>query len=108
MARQDERAPATWNKHLSALRSFAAYAIRNEWITADPARHLERRKITQCGDQAVPRARLEALFTDDRNALRERVLWRLLYEGASPHKVKTHIQWIMNRSFPWSRPGAVC
>ncbi|WP_211370314.1 tyrosine-type recombinase/integrase [Nonomuraea turkmeniaca] len=83
MARWDERAPATWNKHLSALRSFAAYAIRNEWITADPARHLERRKITQRGDQAVPQARLEALFTDDRNTLRERVLWRLLYDTAA-------------------------
>ncbi|MFI7708830.1 tyrosine-type recombinase/integrase [Nonomuraea sp. NPDC049480] len=83
MARWDERAPATWNKHLSALRSFAAYAIRNEWIVADPARHLERRKITQRDDQAVPQARLEALFTDDRNALRERVLWRLLYDTAA-------------------------
>ncbi|MEV6039391.1 site-specific integrase [Nonomuraea sp. NPDC052116] len=28
-------------------------------------------------------ARLEALFTDDRHALRERVLWRLLYETAA-------------------------
>ncbi len=78
MSRWDDRAPATWNKHLAALRSFAAYAIRQEWITADPARHLERRKITQRGDKAVPLARLEALFTDDQHALRERALWRLL------------------------------
>ncbi len=83
MSRWDDRAPATWNKHLAALRSFAAYAIRQEWITADPARHLERRKITQRGDKAVPLARLEALFTDDQHALRERVLWRLLYDTAA-------------------------
>ena len=83
LSRWDGRAPATWNKHLAALRSFAAYAIRQEWITADPARHLERRKITQRGDKAVPLARLEALFTDDRHALRERVLWRLMYDTAA-------------------------
>jgi site-specific recombinase XerD len=83
MARWDDRAPATWNKHLAALRSFAAYAIRQEWITEDPSRHLERRKVTQRGDKAIPLARLEALFTDDRHALRERVLWRLLYDTAA-------------------------
>ena len=83
MSRWDDRAPATWNKHLAALRSFAAYAIRQEWITADPARHLERRKVTQRGDKAIPLARLEALFTDGRHALRERVLWRLLYDTAA-------------------------
>lgn len=83
MSRWDDRAPATWNKHLAALRSFAAYAIRQEWITEDPARHLERRKVTQRGDKAIPLARLEALFTDDRHALRERVLWRLLYDTAA-------------------------
>ena len=83
MARWDDQAPATWNKHLTALRSFAAYAIRQEWISADPARHMERRKITQRGDKAVPQARLEALFADDRNGLRERVLWRMLYDTAA-------------------------
>jgi integrase len=48
-----------------------------------PARQLERRKVTQRGDKAIPPARLEALFTDDRHALRERVLWRLLYDTAA-------------------------
>jgi hypothetical protein len=44
---------------------------------------MERRKITQRGDKAVPQARLEALFADDRNGLRERVLWRMLYDTAA-------------------------
>lgn len=30
MRRWDQRAPATWNKHLAALRSFAGYALRQE------------------------------------------------------------------------------
>jgi len=88
MSRWDDRAPATWNKHLAALRSFAAYAIRQEWITADPARHLERRKITQRGDKAVPLARLEALFTDDQHALRERVLWRCCQASGRQRQVR--------------------
>jgi integrase len=80
MARWDTRAANTWNKHLSALNSFAAYARRQEWLTADPGRRLERRKVTRDRDKAVPPARLERLFTDDRNPLRERVLWRMAYE----------------------------
>jgi len=83
MARWNERAAATWNKHLAVLRSFTGFALRQEWLTADPARHLERRKVTRRGDKAIPAARLERLFTDDRNGLRERVLWRMLYESAA-------------------------
>jgi site-specific recombinase XerD len=82
MSRWDRHAPATWNKHLAALRSFAAYALRQEF-RADPARHLERRKATGRADKAIPAARLEKLFTDDRDGLRERVLWRMLYETAA-------------------------
>nr|BFE58627.1 hypothetical protein GCM10020063_031530 [Dactylosporangium thailandense] len=49
--------------------------------------HLVHRRLPPPGladhrsrDKAIPRARLERLFTDDRNPLRERVLWRMLYE----------------------------
>jgi site-specific recombinase XerC len=79
MARWDTAAAATFNKHLAALNSFAAYCRRQEWLTTDPGRHLERRKTSHRRDKAIPRARLERLFTDDRNDLRERVLWRMLY-----------------------------
>jgi integrase len=80
MARWNQRAANTWNKHLSALSSFTAYARRQEWLAADPARRLERRKVTRARDKAIPRTRLERLFTDGRHSLRERVLWRMLYE----------------------------
>lgn len=80
MARWGERAANTWNKDLSALTSFPAYCHRQDWLTTDPGRRLERRKVTRTRDKAIPRARLDRLFTDDRNPLRERVLWRMLYE----------------------------
>lgn len=74
---------ATWNRHLSALTSFTAWAQRQELLATNPARRLERRKNSRRGDRSIPRTRLDTLFTDDRHALRERVLWRLLYETAA-------------------------
>lgn len=57
MERWTERAANTWNKHLSALNSFTAYARRQEWLATDPARRLDRRKVTRARDKAIPRSR---------------------------------------------------
>ena len=83
MDRWDAAAAATWNRHLSALTSFTAWAGRQEILATNPARRLERRKPARRGDRSIPRARLDKLFTDDRHGLRERVLWRMLYETAA-------------------------
>jgi site-specific recombinase XerC len=83
MDRWDSAAPATWNRHLSALASFVAWAQRQEVLETNPARRLTRRKPTRRGDRSTPRARLDKLFADDAHALRERVLWRMLYETAA-------------------------
>ncbi|WP_150236379.1 tyrosine-type recombinase/integrase [Nocardiopsis quinghaiensis] len=83
MARWEGAAPATWNKHLAALRSFAAYCARRQVLEEDPTRLLERRKEPRRGDKAIPRSRLEALFADPTVGLREKVLWRMLYETAA-------------------------
>jgi integrase len=83
MERWDGAAAATWNRHLSALTSFTAWAQRNEILATNPARRLERRKPARRGDRSIPRTRLEKLFADDKRGLRERVLWRMLYETAA-------------------------
>jgi site-specific recombinase XerD len=83
MDRWDDAAAATWNRHLSALTSFTAWAGRQEILPANPARRLERRKPARRSDRATPRAHLDKLLTDDRHGLRERVLWRMLYETAA-------------------------
>ncbi|MER7213710.1 hypothetical protein ABT340_42170 [Streptosporangium sp. NPDC000239] len=44
---------------------------------------MQRRKNARRGDRSIPRARLGKLFTDDRHRLRERLLWRMLYETAT-------------------------
>jgi hypothetical protein len=72
MARCDQGAANTWNKHLSTLTSFTAYCRRQDWLTTDPGRRLERRKVSWTRDKAIPRTRLDRLFTDDRNPLRDR------------------------------------
>ncbi|MEU0572139.1 hypothetical protein ABZ297_42990 [Nonomuraea sp. NPDC005983] len=59
------------------------WAQRQELPATNPARRLERRKLARRGDRAIPAARLERLFTDTGHALRERLLWRLLYDTAA-------------------------
>ncbi|MEK8108199.1 hypothetical protein NKG94_30970 [Micromonospora sp. M12] len=51
MARWGQRAANTWNKHLSALTSFTLYCRRQGWLTTDPRRRLERRKVTRTRDR---------------------------------------------------------
>ncbi|MBB4942789.1 integrase [Streptosporangium album] len=83
MARWNTAVAATWNRHLSALVSFTTWAQRQDLLATNPARRLQRRKSARRGDRAIPRTRLESLFTDPAHALRERVLWRLLYDTAA-------------------------
>jgi len=70
------RAPSTWNVSLDAIRSAAAY-----W---DAAGLGHRRSVA---DAAPPpgrsRADVEALLTREDIDLRERTLWRMLYEAAA-------------------------
>ncbi|MBG6089569.1 tyrosine-type recombinase/integrase [Actinomadura viridis] len=83
MDRWNTAAAATWNRHLSALTSFTTWAQRQELLATNPARRLTRRKPPRRGDRSIPRARLDKLLADDTHALRERVLWRMLYETAA-------------------------
>ncbi|WP_240973601.1 tyrosine-type recombinase/integrase [Nonomuraea composti] len=83
MAAWDDAAAATWNRHLSALVSLTTWAQRQDLLATNPARRLTRRTPARRGDRAIPKTRLEKLFTDDQHPLRERVLWRLLYETAA-------------------------
>jgi len=76
-------APATWNRHIATLRSFTAFARRNGWLAEDPAGVLERRREPADRTKAISRASLQRLFRRDDVALRERCLWRLLYETAA-------------------------
>jgi site-specific recombinase XerD len=75
--------PATWNRHVATLRSFTAFARRRGWLTADPAGVLERRNEPADRTKAIARSSLERLCRRDDVAIREKCLWRLLYETAA-------------------------
>lgn len=76
-------APATWNRHVATLRSFTAHARRRGWIAEDPAVVLERRKEPHDRTKAIAASSLERLFRREDVAIREKCLWRLLYETAA-------------------------
>jgi integrase/recombinase XerC/integrase/recombinase XerD len=80
--------PATFNRQVATLGSFFAWAGRQRLITADPSEGLERRRERRTARQAntaraIPYGDLEALWGRKDIALREKLLWRLLYETAA-------------------------
>jgi integrase len=80
-----ERAPATWNRNRDALRGLLAYCESQGWLTDGSAlaRGIRRRRRAPDRSRALSRADVEALLTREDIALRERVLWRMLYETAA-------------------------
>jgi integrase/recombinase XerC/integrase/recombinase XerD len=82
-AQWGERSPSTWNVSLDAVRSAAAYWLAQGWITADPSRMLTRRKPRPDRARALSRAEVDRLLTREDIGLRERTLWRMLYETAA-------------------------
>ena len=80
----EEAAPATWNRHLMALRSAAGYWQAQGWLAGEsPLRALRQRKRAADRSRALPRADVERLLAREDVALREKALWRMLYESAA-------------------------
>ncbi|MEU6726662.1 site-specific integrase [Nonomuraea wenchangensis] len=76
------RAPATFNRHLDALRSAATFWTDQGWLTADPTRRLRRRGRAPDRTRALTVADIDALL-DLEVPLREKTLWTMLYETAA-------------------------
>jgi integrase len=79
------RAPATFNRNLDALRAALGYWHDQGWLDpgVDPSRSLRRRGRAPDRTKALSRDQIEALLTREDLGLRERTLWRLLYETAA-------------------------
>ena len=76
-------APATWNRHVATARSFLAFCRRRGWLAGDVAVGVERRREPTDRTRAIPYAQIERLWRHDDVAVREKALWRLLYETAA-------------------------
>jgi integrase len=73
--------PATWNRHLATLRSFVRFATRHGW-TLEVGEQLARRREPIDRTRSIPAATLERLLSRPGVPVRDRALWRLLYETA--------------------------
>jgi integrase len=84
-SRWGQQAPATFNRNLDALRAAVRYWHDQGFIdpSVDPTRSLRRRGRAPDRTKALPGAEIEALLGREDLGLRERTLWRLLYETAA-------------------------
>jgi integrase/recombinase XerC/integrase/recombinase XerD len=81
--RWNQRAPATFNRNLDALHSAVTYWHNQDWLSADPTRRLRRRTRAPDRTRALSRSDINALLALPDTPLRERVLYRMLYETAA-------------------------
>jgi integrase len=77
--------PATWDSRRGTIRSLLNFCEAQGWIAsaAGMMRGIEHRKAPPGRSRALLRAEVEDLLTRDGVALRDRVLWRMLYETAA-------------------------
>ena len=75
--------PATWNTRITALQSFVSYCQRNKWLQHDPMSLVVRRREPRDQTKAIPYQDLKALWSRRDIDLREKTLWRMLYETAA-------------------------
>lgn len=74
--------PATWNRVLATVGSFESFCRNRGW-TEGFTQTLERRHVPVDHGRALSREDVERLLSARHVGLRERTLWRLLYETAA-------------------------
>jgi len=83
-AKWGQSAPATWNRNLDGLRSAQRYWQDQGWMTViDLTAAIRRRQRRVDRSCALSRREIERLLTRDDISIRERTLWRMLYESAA-------------------------
>ncbi len=80
--RWGKAAPATWNRQVATARSFLSYCRRRSWLT-DATFEAKRRREHEDRTRSIPAVELERLWRRGDLALRDKALWRLLYETAA-------------------------
>ena len=76
-------APRTWNRHLATVGSFLAWCRRHGWPAGNLELRADRRAAAEDDTRAIPLPELERLWARPDIPLRERALWRLLYDSAA-------------------------
>jgi integrase len=77
-------APATWNRNRATVVSWLTWCARKKrWPAPQLPPDAERRKENADATRALPRVRVERLLSRRDIPLREKTLWRMLYETAA-------------------------
>ena len=76
-------APRTWNRHVATVRSFTSWCRDHGWPAGDLYLAADRRAAPADDSKAIPLPQLERLWGNREVPLRERALWRLLYDSAA-------------------------
>ena len=76
-------APRTWNRHVATVRSFTSWCRGHGWPVGDLQLTADRRAVPADDSKAIPLPELERLWSRRDIPLRERALWRLLYDSAA-------------------------
>lgn len=80
--RADGCDPDTFNRELAVLRAAITWWQQMGWITSDPTTGMHRRPAPPDQTRALTREQVAALWQLD-VAVRDKTLWRLLYESAA-------------------------
>ena len=78
-----DAAASSWNRHVATLRSFLAFTTRQGWTEPGLAGTLERRRETPDHTRALTRAQIDDLLARKDVPVRDRCLWRMLYDTAA-------------------------
>lgn len=79
-----EAKPATWNRNRAAVGSWLAWCTdKQHWTAPALPGSAERQRENNDDTRAVPRSRIDRLSRRRDVPLREKTLWRMLYESAS-------------------------
>lgn len=82
-ARADEMDTDTVNRELSVVRKAIGWWLRQSWIDVDPTFGSERRPSPPDKTKALSLGQVAAVWRLEDVALRDKTLWRLLYESAA-------------------------
>lgn len=81
--RWGESAPSTWNSRITALQSFVRYCERCGWISRSPLTGIDRKREPRDETRAIAYDDIERLWSRPDVGIREKTLWRMLYETAA-------------------------
>lgn len=74
---------AAWNRHVATVRSLVTFCARRSWCDPSLASMLERRRVVEDHNRALPAVELDRLWVRRDLSLRDRTLFRLLYDTAA-------------------------